>query len=116
MPSTVLYLVASLVAYQVYRYVSGLRRNIAKAKATGLPYYVVRKLTAKMRAKRTDMLMNSFFSHEPDEPAWPARRSFGTWFVEVASAQILGGYPTVSTRQSQWQPPIRDTSLLTRHM
>ncbi|KAF3000488.1 hypothetical protein E8E14_003786 [Neopestalotiopsis sp. 37M] len=41
MPSTILYLAASLVAYQVYRYVSGLRQNIAKAKATGLPYYVV---------------------------------------------------------------------------
>ncbi|KAH8202808.1 hypothetical protein TruAng_002971 [Truncatella angustata] len=41
MPSAILYLVASLVAYQLYSTVSGLRRNIAKATATGLPYYIV---------------------------------------------------------------------------
>jgi hypothetical protein len=47
MISTILFLIVSLVAYQVAVSASGLWRNVAKAKATGLPYYVVRKCPAE---------------------------------------------------------------------
>ncbi|KAJ2982043.1 hypothetical protein NUW58_g6530 [Xylaria curta] len=41
MPSSILLVTGALVAWFAFKYVSGLRRNIALAKSTGLPYHVV---------------------------------------------------------------------------
>lgn len=60
MPSTVFYVIASLVAWQISSTVSGLWRNIAKAKATGLPYHIVRKSqqnTHLLHMPETDALL-----------------------------------------------------------
>lgn len=94
MPSTTFYVLASLVAYQIASIVSGLLRNVAKAKATGLPYYVVRKL---LRGLNHWLLaeINVPSSYEPSESDRPALRPSGAWIVEAAAAQILGGYHAV---------------------
>lgn len=42
MVSSIYALVGVVVVYGVYSYVSGLQRNIAEAKKTGLPYIVAR--------------------------------------------------------------------------
>lgn len=44
MRSMILFGIAALVACQVYYVVTGLRRNINKAKSSGLPYIVARKV------------------------------------------------------------------------
>ncbi|KAI8628889.1 cytochrome P450 [Xylariaceae sp. FL1651] len=41
MPSSILLVSGAVVAWFVFRLVAGLRRNLALAKATGLPYYIV---------------------------------------------------------------------------
>ncbi|KAI0431578.1 cytochrome P450 [Xylaria sp. FL1042] len=41
MVSSILLVTGAFVAWWVFKYVNGLRRNIARAKSTGLPYYVV---------------------------------------------------------------------------
>lgn len=45
MLSSILLLFGAAIAYGIYSVVSGLRKNIAAAKRTGLPYYVIRKLS-----------------------------------------------------------------------
>lgn len=40
---SILALIGITVVYSVYRYVSGLRHNIAEAKRSGLPYIVARR-------------------------------------------------------------------------
>ncbi|KAI1353368.1 cytochrome P450 [Xylaria sp. FL0043] len=41
MVSSILLVTGAFVAWWVFKYVNGLRRNIARAKSTGLPYFVV---------------------------------------------------------------------------
>lgn len=43
MLSSLLLATGAFVAYVVFKFVTGLQRNIALAKSTGLPYYVVRE-------------------------------------------------------------------------
>ena len=43
MVSSVLLLLGAVVAYGLFTTVSGLLKNIAAAKRSGLPYYVIRK-------------------------------------------------------------------------
>lgn len=42
MVSSIYALIGAVIAYGVYSYVSGLQRNIAEAKKSGLPYVVSR--------------------------------------------------------------------------
>ncbi|GAW22658.1 hypothetical protein ANO14919_122000 [Xylariales sp. No.14919] len=41
MLSTILLITGAFVAWRIYKYISGLRHHIARAKSIGLPYYVV---------------------------------------------------------------------------
>ncbi|KAI0539793.1 cytochrome P450 [Xylaria digitata] len=41
MLSSILLIAGAFVAWRVYKFVTGLRENIARAKSTGLPYYIV---------------------------------------------------------------------------
>ena len=43
MASTIALLVGAFVAWALYKIVTGLKRNIALAERSGLPYYIVRK-------------------------------------------------------------------------
>ena len=43
MVSSIVLLLGAAVAYGIFATVSGLSRNIAAAKRSGLPYYVIRK-------------------------------------------------------------------------
>lgn len=43
MASTISLLVGAFVAWALYKIAAGYRKNIALAKRSGLPYYIVRK-------------------------------------------------------------------------
>lgn len=43
MVSSILLLFGAAIAYTLFTLISNLRKNIAAAKRTGLPYYVIRK-------------------------------------------------------------------------
>jgi hypothetical protein len=51
MVSTLLVVVGAAVAYWVFNVLSALRRNVAAAKKTGLPYYLARKSPHETRCK-----------------------------------------------------------------
>lgn len=48
MVSSIFLLFVAAIAFGLFSIVSGLRKNIAAAKRTGLPYYVIRKLLYSM--------------------------------------------------------------------
>lgn len=93
MLSSVLLVTGAFVAYWAFKIITGLRRNIARAKSTGLPYYVIRKWRPCVGSFARNSPVSS---RESDQQHSPNLRFYlGPVMEATHSEEILGRYSRV---------------------
>ncbi|KAI0601588.1 cytochrome P450 [Biscogniauxia sp. FL1348] len=132
---TLLMLLGALVALALYRIISGLRRNIALAKASGLPYYIapldptnaIVQLTAPVWSRFWKLLPKKYWEHVIDVciPDWQYQKlhepfeKLGEVFLLATPTRVLvytddaDVIHQVASRRDAFPKPLESYKILT---